>query len=63
MDQNVKFRFFDPKRHIFPRNGVFWRTESQNRLSGLGVASFPNPKKTNRVIFVGNFAYVEGQIP
>jgi len=41
----IDFMFETPKRHIFGRNGVFWRILRQNPSRALGCSMLQEPKK------------------
>jgi len=49
--QNVKFCFWDPKRHILARNDAILRIDRENRCRGLLCTASPEPppQKKNSV--------------
>jgi len=44
-DENVRFCFRNPKRHILAWNDVFWHIDRQNRRSGLRDSELEEPQK------------------
>jgi len=48
LDVRLDFMFATPKRHIFGRNGVFWRILRQNPPRALGCSELQEPKKLTR---------------